>query len=164
MNKKGLQRCSCNALVLNERTTNSRFKRESKKIMTDDSSINVFQSILSRKSIRAFTSKPVSEETIKEILKLASRTPSGTNIQPWQVIVLTGDVLQKVGQELSQLVFSGVKGEREVPYYPRQWREPYLSRRRKIGLDLYKSLGIQKMSRKKYFTRKRKIFAFLVHL
>ncbi|WP_455479839.1 nitroreductase [Bartonella sp. B23] len=128
--------------------------------MTNDSPIDIFQSILTRKSIRAFTHQPVSHETIKEILKFAARAPSGTNIQPWQVIVLTGGVLQKVGQELSQLALSGVKGEREFCYYPRQWREPYLSRRRKIGLDLYKSLGIQKDDQEKILRQKARNFSF----
>ncbi|WP_208434186.1 nitroreductase [Bartonella taylorii] len=128
--------------------------------MTEGSPIDIFQSILSRKSIRAFTNQEVSQETIKEILKFASRAPSGTNLQPWQVIVLTGNVLQKVGQELSQLVLSGVKGEREVHYYPRQWREPYLSRRRKIGLDLYKSLGIQKDEQEKMLQQRARNFSF----
>ncbi|UTO28814.1 nitroreductase [Bartonella harrusi] len=128
--------------------------------MTVDSSIDIFQSILSRKSIRAFTHQQVSQETIKEILKLAARAPSGTNTQPWQVIVLTGNVLQKVGQELSHLALTGIKGEREVHYYPRQWREPYLSRRRKIGWDLYKSLGIQKDEREKINQQKARNFSF----
>ncbi|WP_019220392.1 nitroreductase [Bartonella senegalensis] len=125
-----------------------------------DAPIDIFQSILSRKSIRAFTDQPVRQETIREILKLAARAPSGTNLQPWQVIVLTGKILQKVGQELSQLVLSGVKGEREYHYYPRQWREPYLSRRRKVGLDLYKSLGIQKGDQEKMLYQKAKNFLF----
>ncbi|WP_317993111.1 nitroreductase [Bartonella gliris] len=125
-----------------------------------DSPIDIFQSILSRKSIRAFTEQPVTQETIKEILKLAARAPSGTNLQPWQVIVLTGKMLQRVGEELSQLVLSGVKGEREVHYYPRQWREPYLSRRRKVGLDLYKSLGIQKDEQEKMLRQKARNFTF----
>ncbi|UNE54737.1 nitroreductase [Bartonella machadoae] len=128
--------------------------------MTVDSSIDIFQSILSRKSIRAFTHQQVSQETIKEILKLAARAPSGTNTQPWQVIVLTGNILQKVGQELSQLALTGIKGEREVHYYPRQWREPYLSRRRKVGLDLYKSLGIQKDEQEKICHQKARNFSF----
>ncbi|WP_208438085.1 nitroreductase [Bartonella taylorii] len=128
--------------------------------MTDDSPLDIFQSILSRKSIRAFTHQPVSQETIREILKLAARAPSGTNLQPWQVIVLTGDVLQQLGQELTRLAFSGVKGEREVHYYPRQWREPYLSRRRKIGSDLYKSLGIQKDEQEKMLQQKARNFSF----
>ncbi|MBB5074020.1 nitroreductase [Bartonella callosciuri] len=124
------------------------------------SSLNIFQSILSRKSIRAFTNQPVPQETIKEILKLAARAPSGTNIQPWQVIVLTGKVLQEVGEELSQLVLSGIEGERPYHYYPRKWREPYLSRRRKIGLDLYKSLGIQKDEQEKMLRQKARNFSF----
>ncbi|EJF75042.1 nitroreductase [Bartonella alsatica] len=128
--------------------------------MTDNFPIDIFQCILSRKSIRAFTNQSVSQETIKEILKFAARAPSGTNLQPWQVIVLTGDVLQKLGEELSQLALSGVKGEREYHYYPRQWREPYLSRRRKIGMDLYNSLGIQKGEQEKILHQKARNFSF----
>ncbi|WP_413154705.1 nitroreductase [Bartonella sp. cb54] len=125
-----------------------------------DSFMGVFQSIVSRKSIRAFTDQPVTQETIKEILKLATRSPSGANIQPWQVIVLTGQVLQQVGQELSQLVLSGVEGKRAHNYYPRQWREPYISRRKKMGLDLYKSLGIQKDEQEKMLHQKARNFSF----
>ncbi|WP_455478522.1 nitroreductase [Bartonella sp. B10] len=125
-----------------------------------NTSIDVFQSILSRKSIRAFTNQQVALETITEILQFASRSPSGTNLQPWQVIVLTGKALQKVGDELSQLALSGVDGERECRYYPRQWREPYLSRRKKIGLDLYKSLGIKKGEQEKMLYQKAKNFSF----
>ncbi|MCZ2204160.1 nitroreductase [Bartonella sp. A05] len=125
-----------------------------------DSTIDIFQSILSRKSIRAFTDQQVEQKTIEEILKFAARAPSGTNLQPWQVIVLTGEVLQKVGQELSQLTLLGVQGKREHSYYPRQWREPYLSRRRKIGLDLYKSLGIQKGEQDKMLRQKARNFLF----
>ncbi|AQX19549.1 nitroreductase [Bartonella sp. WD16.2] len=125
-----------------------------------NSTFDIFQSILSRKSIRAFTNQPVEQETVKKILKLAARAPSGANLQPWQVIVITGDMLQKVGQELSRLVLSGVKGEREYRYYPRQWREPYLSRRRKVGLDLYKSLEIQKGEQEKMLRQHARNFSF----
>ncbi|WP_332066173.1 nitroreductase [Bartonella sp. CB189] len=125
-----------------------------------DSSSDIFQSILSRKSIRAFTDQPVSEETINKILDFAARSPSGGNLQPWQVIVLTGEVLQHVGQELSKLVLSGVQAEREYHYYPRQWREPYASRRKKIGLDLYKSLGIKKDEQEKILHQKARNFFF----
>ncbi|EJF89893.1 nitroreductase [Bartonella melophagi] len=125
-----------------------------------NSTFDIFQSILSRKSIRAFTDQPVEQETIKKILKLAARAPSGANLQPWQVIVITGDMLQKVGEELSRLVLSGVKGKREYHYYPRQWREPYLSRRRKVSLDLYKSLGIQKGEQEKMLRQHARNFSF----
>ncbi|WP_336279145.1 nitroreductase [Bartonella sp. CB175] len=125
-----------------------------------NSPVSIFESILSRRSIRAFTDQPVPQETVKEILEFAARAPSGANLQPWQVIVLTGEVLQQVGHELSKLVLSGVEGEREHHYYPRQWREPYISRRRKIGLDLYKSLGIKKGEQEKMLLQKAQNFFF----
>ncbi|WP_455481205.1 nitroreductase [Bartonella sp. B12(2025)] len=128
--------------------------------MENDSHIDVFQSILSRRAIRAFTDQPVSQKIIKEILEFAARAPSGANIQPWQAIVLTGDTLKKVGQELSQLVLSGVETERDYYYYPREWREPYLSRRQKMGSDLYTSLGIKIDEKEKILRQKVRNFSF----
>ena len=50
----------------------------------------VDEAILSRRSVRAFLPDPVDETTIREILEIASRAPSGTNMQPWRVYVTTG--------------------------------------------------------------------------
>ena len=47
--------------------------------------------IRGRRSVRGFLPTPVSRETILEILDVAARAPSGTNTQPWQVSVITGD-------------------------------------------------------------------------
>ncbi|WP_208541923.1 nitroreductase family protein, partial [Bartonella capreoli] len=92
-----------------------------------NSTFDIFQSVLSRQSIRAFTDQPVVQETIKKILKLAARAPSGANLQPWPVIVITGAMLQHAGGELSQLVLSGAKGQRDHHHYPPHWRPPPLS-------------------------------------
>ena len=35
-------------------------------------------------------STPIEPEVIKDILRVASRAPSGTNTQPWKVYVVTG--------------------------------------------------------------------------
>ena len=100
--------------------------------------------IRSRRSIRAFLPTPVGDETVAAILELAARAPSGTNIQPWQVLVLRGEPLAALTRELHALSLAGDPGTEEFAYYPRQWREPYLSRRRKVGWDLYGTLGIAK--------------------
>src|SRR5690606_41837059 len=60
---------------------------------------------------------------------------SGSNIQPWQVIVLTGQALKDFGDQLTAHSLSGAPAEWEYAYYPRHWREPYLARRRKVGWD-----------------------------
>ncbi|MFG1214498.1 nitroreductase [Xanthobacter flavus] len=106
--------------------------------------ISAEDAIRSRRSIRAFLPKPVGDETVGAILELAARAPSGTNIQPWQVLVLRGEPLAALTRELHALSLAGDPGTEEFAYYPRQWREPYLSRRRKVGWDLYGALGIAK--------------------
>ncbi|NDE42190.1 MAG: nitroreductase, partial [Betaproteobacteria bacterium] len=54
------------------------------------SSAEVEAAILSRRSVRAFTTQAVSREILNDLLALASRAPSGTNTQPWRVYVLQG--------------------------------------------------------------------------
>ena len=56
--------------------------------------ITVLDAIASRKSVRSFTKKQVSNKIIKNILEVASQAPSGTNTQPWNVHVLTGKKLK----------------------------------------------------------------------
>ena len=50
----------------------------------------VHYAIASRRSIRGFLPDAVDHGTIARILAVASRAPSGSNVQPWRVHVLTG--------------------------------------------------------------------------
>jgi nitroreductase len=109
------------------------------------------EAILSRRSLRAFRPDPVPRETVERILALASRAPSGTNIQPWNVYVVAGAVRERVAQAMhAEFMQHGEEGwKREYEYYPTKWRDPYLARRRKLGWDLYGLLGIGKGEREK---------------
>ena len=40
-----------------------------------------------RRTCRAFERRPVSQETVEELLWRASRAPSGGNTQPWHIYV-----------------------------------------------------------------------------
>ena len=51
--------------------------------------------ILSRRSVRGFLPTPVSREVVEHLLDVAARAPSGTNMQPWQVIALAGEPLAR---------------------------------------------------------------------
>ncbi|MEQ8297203.1 MAG: nitroreductase [Nitratireductor sp.] len=103
----------------------------------------VDEAITSRRSVRAYLPDPVDDETIRDILKVASRAPSGTNMQPWKVYVTTGE---KKRQLADAILNSGIRAEKakwdEYRYYPDQFFEPYLSRRRAVGFSLYGHLGI----------------------
>lgn len=104
----------------------------------------VLEAITSRRSVRAFLPEAVPEAVIRRILEAAGRAPSGSNIQPWKVAVLTGERLRTLGEELSAAYLAGAAEGRDYNYYPQNWREPYLSRRRATGWGLYQSLGIEK--------------------
>ncbi|MDH5211253.1 MAG: nitroreductase [Betaproteobacteria bacterium] len=109
------------------------------------------EAILSRRSLRAFKPDPVPRETVARILALASRAPSGTNIQPWKVYVVAGEARDRLTRAMhEEFLRVGEEGwKREFEYYPTKWRDPYLARRRKLGWDLYSLLGIAKGERDK---------------
>src|SRR5690606_13382729 len=92
---------------------------------------------------RAFLADPVPQEVVSDILAVSARAPSGTNMQPWKVYVATGEALTAIEDAILN---SGVRAEKaewdEYKYYPDQFFEPYLSRRREVGFALYGLLGI----------------------
>lgn len=112
---------------------------------------DVEEALLSRRSVRAFRPDPVPRDVLERVLALASRAPSGTNVQPWKVHVVAGEPRQRLAADMhSAYLAHGDEGwKRQYEYYPTRWREPYLGRRRKLGWDLYGLLGIGKGEREK---------------
>jgi nitroreductase len=108
--------------------------------------LSVADAVQTRRSIRAFIGKPVPQSTVEFILEVASRAPSGSNTQPWRVHAVAGTPLKALSAELRAADKDPSIGEanEEYRYYPAEWFEPYLSRRRKLGWSLYGLLGIRK--------------------
>jgi nitroreductase len=106
----------------------------------------VDEAIRTRKSVRSFLPTPVERSTVEQLLAVASRAPSGSNIQPWRVRVIAGGVKDRLTQAILEAIArDGFEPyQREWNYYPVQWREPFLGRRRKIGWDMYSLLGVAK--------------------
>jgi nitroreductase len=104
------------------------------------------QAIAGRRSVRAFKPDPVARELVTRILDVAARAPSGTNMQPWRVYVLAGATKDLLSKALVEEHAAGTPdvSSAEYRYYPAQFFEPYLTRRRKVGFDLYGVLGIQR--------------------
>ncbi len=132
--------------------------------MTNSLQSAVDEVIQSRYSCRAFLPHPVPHTTIEEILAVASRAPSGTNIQPWKAWVLTGATKAAVTERLLAAFDDPEEAATHADpyqYYPKQWISPYIDRRRKVGLQLYGLLGIQKGDAKRMheqFARNYKFF------
>jgi nitroreductase len=111
--------------------------------------MHVKEALIIRKSTRAFLDKSVSREAIVKILEAARHAPSGVNSQPWQVAVVSGIEKQKLQQQLENAFRSGIQKKMDYQYYPTKWKEPYKSRRKATGLQLYSTLGIGREDKQK---------------
>jgi len=101
--------------------------------------MNVTDAVKSRKSIREFLNKPISNSRISELLKKASRSPSGGNLQPWRVYVINNESMKRF------LEFQKRWTEAEVPaysIYPQNLAEPYRTYRYELGEQMYSLLNI----------------------
>ncbi len=119
--------------------------------------------ITSRRSIRAFLPKTVSQEEIEAILQVAARAPSGTNIQPWKVYVLTGAIKARLSEKILAVAQNPEQNallQAEYPYYPEKWVSPYIDRRRKIGWDLYNLLGLTRDDKAGMAAQQERNFSF----
>ncbi len=80
---------------------------------------NVSAAITTRHSIRNFLSTPVPQEVVEEILSVARRAPSGTNMQPWWVYVVTGDGKNRLSDALLKAHDDGASAwAPEHQYFP----------------------------------------------
>ena len=53
-----------------------------------------------RHSTRAFLNKPISRETIENLLSLATKGPSAINLQPWEFTIVMGEERQRLSRAL----------------------------------------------------------------
>ncbi len=119
--------------------------------------MKVSEAVLSRSSIRAFSSKPVNQSLIKSLLKKSQRAPSGGNLQPWKIFVLNKKSMKDF------LLFQKKWTKPEVPaydIYPSKLKEPYRTSRFELGEQMYKILGIGRDDKDARITQVMKNFRF----
>ncbi|MEO0410755.1 MAG: nitroreductase [Pseudomonadota bacterium] len=123
--------------------------------------MQVSKALAARKSIRAFLDKPVPRDLIESMIAGAHRSPSGGNVQPWQVHVVTGARKDTLSQLALQVLMRNPTGEAgDYPIYPPKLEEPYRSRRFEIGERLYDTLGIAREDKPGRQQQMAKNFAF----
>ena len=103
--------------------------------------MELFEGIESRRSIRGFTAKPVSQETIRKILEAANRSPSFKNSQPWEVAVVTGAKQAELSKIVYDLAAAGTPGHSDMPY-PKSYPDAIEERTRIHGAKRFEALGI----------------------
>lgn len=123
----------------------------------------VDDALTSRRSVRAFLPTAVPRTTIEHLLSVAARAASGTNIQPWQVQVVTGASKARLSNAILAAFNDptlAASHSSEFPIYPSAWVSPFIDRRRKVGWDLYSLLGIGKGERERTHAQHARNFQF----
>ncbi len=119
----------------------------------------VSQNITARHSVRGYLPTPVENSVLEEILRIASRSPSGTNTQPWHVHIVTGASRDRVIRNVCA-AFDSTPHRCDETIYRHLDEEPYRSRKRSLGKALYGLMGIHKGETEKMLAQQRRNFEF----
>ncbi len=110
--------------------------------------MKVSEAVKTRISCRSFLEKPVPETHLRKIIEIASLSPSGGNLQPWNLYVLTGKPLDDLKKKVKSRLLIQPKGlEPQYNIYPPNLKQKYAERRFKCGEDLYRKLKIKRNDR-----------------
>jgi nitroreductase len=105
--------------------------------------MDVLAAVRQRRSIRKFSSDPVPEEVIREILEEARWSPSWGNTQSWKLYVVTGSTLAMFKKESRQRLAGGVAPSPEIR--PTEvWPESLKKRYNGIGKSVLAALSIER--------------------
>lgn len=100
-----------------------------------------------RFSCRAYKSDPVQADVIYNIVDLARRAASWSNIQPWDHMIITRpETTKRLSAALLAAEAQNPVGSADIPY-PGSYSEAHMARRREVGFGLYKALGIAREDR-----------------
>jgi nitroreductase len=124
--------------------------------------LDVREAVLARRSVRGYLDRPVGRRVIERVLDAARWAPSGGNLQPWRLYVVSGAPLARLKEamvELSQV--PPAEQPAMGPSYPPKLHSPYRERRFHNGEQLYAVLGIpreDKGTRMRQFARNYQLF------
>ena len=107
--------------------------------------MEILEAINKRKSVRGYLDKPVSKETLEEILDLAARAVSAHNVQPWEALVVAGEALEALKEENIKRLYDGGEADFPDPAIP----DSYKDRGRELGIELFRLMDIKREDKEK---------------
>jgi nitroreductase len=105
--------------------------------------VNVYQAVRSRRSVRGFLGRPVPAAVLTRVLSAALRAPSGGNLQPWRLYLLSGSRLEDLKSGVRHRIAAGDSGDPlPVQPYPADLPAIYARRLADAGGRRYAAAGI----------------------
>ncbi len=118
--------------------------------------MTVSDAVLARRSVRGFLDAPIDLALIRRLVELAARAPSGGNLQPWHIDVVSGAALDGYKRAVAAKLMAGHREEPAYPIYPPVLDDPYKGRRFDVGEAMYGHIGIprdDRAARRMWFAR-----------
>ncbi len=103
--------------------------------------MEILEGIKTRRSIRAFKPKPITKDVMGKILEAVSSTPSYTNTQPWEVVVVAGEKKNELARKLLELAKAKAPTSPDIPT-PKGWPPALEERSRQHGARRLSALGV----------------------
>ena len=117
------------------------------------------EAVRSRRSIRQFLSKPVSEDIIRALIAASLWSPSWGNTQPWEIVVVTGSKMAEFKQKSQEALMSGHQVPTDIPM-PQVWPDAYLDRYKELGKTVLGALSIAREDKEARMQHFVKMFGF----
>jgi nitroreductase len=107
--------------------------------------LDVYEAVRSRRAVRGFSDRQVPKDVLRRVFSAAAWSPSGSNLQPWRIYVVTGEPLAELKRRASARVAAKDPwDEREYEMYPTTLKSPYRERRSAFGQERYSALGVSR--------------------
>ena len=128
--------------------------------------MELLEAIKSRMSIRGFKPDPVPKEVLFDLLRVSTRSPSGVNCQPWEIYIVVGEALKKLGKSYVGQFRQGIKphpvafaGQATKGLSPKLYGV-YRKRQVQLAKQMFQILGIKKGDEKKLQEYYEKMYRF----
>ncbi len=121
--------------------------------------MDIIKAMHNRKSIRKFKDDPVRKELIDDIIKSAIWVPNWGNTQPWEIHVLSTDIVRKISDEFVHNMKSGVPSNPDLPM-PSTWPDIQKNRYSETGRGLLKAIGLTRDDKEGRFNYYVNMFEF----
>jgi nitroreductase len=103
--------------------------------------METLKAIETRRSIRSFRPDPIPGDVMKKLLQVVSTSPSYTNTQPWEVVVVSGQKRNELAEKLLNLATAKTPTCSDLPI-PKGWPAAMDERSREHGARRLSTLGL----------------------